>query len=377
MKNIIVFFGGRSCEHDVSVVTGVLTLNCLDKNLYNPIPVYISKTGEWFSGNELFDVSFYKNFNPKKVKKVTLLSNQSGLYYKGVLTKKVCNIDGAINCMHGLNGEDGSISGLLNLHNIPLSSPSLFASSLAIDKEFTKIALKGIGVKTLDYFVLDNKSYQLRCDEVINELICKINFPMIIKPANLGSSIGISVATDKIELFESIKKAFIYDDKLIIEPKLSDFIEVNCAVYKTANETVASEIEKPVSANEILTFSDKYCGFKGGTSREFPAKIPTKTANKIKDITKKIYKSFNCLGIIRVDYLLFNNQVYVNEINTVPGSLSYYLFCDTIKDFTKLLTENIELSIKSFKSYQSRKFEYQSTVLNIDGVKGSKTLTRS
>ncbi len=373
MKNILVFFGGKSCEHDVSVITGVLTLNSLDKNLFNPIPIYVHGNGEWYSGKQLFDVSFYKNFNAKKLVKVTLLSNENALYVKNKRLKKLLTVDCAINCMHGLNGEDGSLAGLLKLHNIPLASPSVFASSLAIDKEFTKIALKGIAVQKLPYEVLNKKEFDQNSKSKLDNLVSAIGFPMIVKPANLGSSIGINKAENVNELNEAINSAFIYDDKLIIEPKLDNFIELNCSAYKSSNGVKISEVERPVSVNEILTFKDKYEGFKGGSAREFPAKIPEKTAKKIKSITKKVYESFDFSGIIRVDYLLKGDQIFLNEINTVPGSLAYYLFSETLSGFTDILSDIVYLAIKDYENYQSKKFDYASSVLYIDGVKNGKS----
>ena len=372
MKNILVFYGGKSCEHDVSIITGVLTLNSLDKNLFNPVPVYIHSDGEWYSGKELFDVTFYKNFNPKKLSKVTLLSNGKTLYKKGKIIKKLYEIYSAVNCMHGLNGEDGSLSGLLKLHNIPLASPDVFGSSLAIDKEFTKIALKGIGVKTLPYAVINKKAYLKNQEEVISDIESKLSYPIIIKPANLGSSIGVCCASDSKELKNRLKNAFIYDDKLLVEPRLENFIELNCGGYRCDEKTVISEVEKPVSLNEILTFKDKYEGFKGGGEREFPAKIPAKITSKVKAITKKVYESFGFSGIIRVDYLLKDGTLYLNEINTVPGSLAHYLFSETLSGFTDILTRLIENSVEQFNSYALRKFEYSSSVLDIKGGKGGK-----
>lgn len=372
MKNILVFYGGKSCEHDVSVVTGVLTLNSLDKNLYNAVPVYITRQGEWFTGEALFDVSFYKNFTEKPLKKVTLLSNDKALYIRGKKLKKLCSCYSAINCVHGLNGEDGSLAGLMKLHGIPLASPDLFGSSLAIDKEYTKFALSGINVNRLGYFKVYEKDYYQDKQKTLSEIENELEYPLIVKPANLGSSIGISSAKDRPSLEKALDLAFVYDDKIIIENMLCDFIELNCAAYKAKDGVVVSMVERPVSIGEILTFQDKYEGFKGGGEREFPANIPDKITAKIQNTTKKIYEAFGYFGIIRIDYLLCNGKVYLNEINTVPGSLAYYLFSDTLKGFTDILSEIIELSVENHLKYLSRKFDYKSSVLKIDGIKGGK-----
>ena len=372
MKNILVFYGGKSCEHDVSIITGVLTLNSLDKNLYNPIPVYLSHSGEWFTGDSLFDVSFYKNFSEKPLKKVTLLSGDSSLYIKGKKLKKLCNTYSAINCLHGLNGEDGSLSGLLKLHGIPLASPDIFSSSLSIDKEYTKFVLSGLKVNKLNCVKLYDYSYYQNKERYLQEIESSLSYPVIVKPANLGSSIGVCSAEDRASLEKAIEGGFIYDDKIIIEQKLSNFIELNCSAYKGKNGVVVSKVERPISASEILTFKDKYEGFKGGGEREFPAKISKKLTEKIQNTTKKIYEELGFFGIIRIDYLLQGEKIYLNEINTVPGSLAYYLFSDTLKGFTEILSEIIELSVQHNLKYLSRKFDYKSSVLKIEGVKGGK-----
>ena len=186
MKNILVFYGGISCEHDVSVVTGVLTLNSLDKEKYNPIPVYVTKNGEWLSGSELFDVAFYKHNDFKKIKRVTLVSGEKSLYLKGRRLKKLADIYCAINCMHGLNGEDGCLAGTLKLLGIPLASPDMFGSSFAIDKEFTKIVLKGLNVKSLPYVSVTKNEYVKDINSLITKIHSSIDYPLILKPANLG-----------------------------------------------------------------------------------------------------------------------------------------------------------------------------------------------
>lgn len=372
MRNILVFYGGLSCEHDVSVITGVLTLNSLDKNKYQAVPVYVSKSGDWFTGESLFDVSFYKRGDFKKLKKVTFLSNEKALYLKGKRLKKLCNVYSIINCMHGLNGEDGCLAGVAKFIGLPIANPDMFGSSFSIDKAFSKIVLKGLNVKTLPYEIITKSEYQNNLESAINKVKLKINYPIILKPANLGSSIGISTANDDESFISSLENAFTYDEKVIIEPMLEDFIELNCACYKDDKQTVVSMVEKPLSLNKILTFSDKYECFKGGSLREFPAKIDVNIAKKIQSFTKKIYNSCDFNGIIRVDFLLKGNDIYCNEINTVPGSLAYYLFTDTVQDFSNLLTKIIEVSVINFNKYISKKFNYSSTVLNVNGAKSPK-----
>lgn len=373
MRNILVFFGGKSVEHEVSIITGVLTLNSLDKTLYNPIPIYVDKEGVFLSGEELFDIGNYKNKNFKKLKKVTLISGSNYIYfvYKNKL-KKGDLIYSAINCMHGLNGEDGALAGLLKLCGIPFASPDLFGSSLSIDKDYTKIFLSGIGVDKLPYVRIMRSNYYEKKETAIRLVERKFSYPVIVKPANLGSSIGISTAKDKLELLSALDRAFLYDDKVIVERELVGFKEINCGAYKYKDKIIVSECEEPITKNEILSFNDKYLGYKTGSNKKFPADIPLDVRNKIRLTTEKIYRKADFNGVIRIDYILFGGKIYVNEINTVPGSLAYYLFVDTIKDFSLFLTNLIEEGVKKYREFLNRRFLYTSNILSGFGTKGSK-----
>ena len=364
MKNIIVFFGGKSVEHDISIITGVLCLNSLDKTLYKPIPIYVDSDGTWYTGEELFDISNFKNNTFKKLKKVTLICGSNKLYIveKNKL-KEELSIYSSINCLHGVNGEDGSIAGLLKLCDIPCASPDLFASSLSIDKDYTKIFLSGLNIDKLTCVRLLRNSFYEKKDTAIKLVERKYKYPVIIKPATLGSSIGIDVANNSEELALKLELAFKYDDKVIVEKALTDFKEVNCAAYKLGEKIIVSECEEPITKNDILSFSDKYMGSKTGSCRIMPANLPKNISDKIKNITEKIYRKGDFFGIVRIDFLLKDDKIYVNEINTVPGSLAYYLFVDTFKDFSFLLTQLINESIKKHQSYKKRVFDFKSQVL--------------
>lgn len=366
MKSVGVFFGGKSVEHDISVITGVLISNALIKAGYEAVPVYLSHSGKWYTGNELLDVENYKNLNESRLTEVLLLPAENGLYSvkKQKKIKRICNLSVAINCMHGERGEDGSLAGLLKMCAIPLASPSVLPSSISMDKRFTKIFLKGIGVKALPYictgFLSDYK-----------ELKERVKYPVIIKPNKLGSSIGISEANDFEELKKGINEALRYGDLAVIEPKLTNFIEINCACYKNSlGKIVVSECEKPTGVKDVLSFEDKYCGGK----REFPANIKKSVSDKIKRTAEKIYKEGDFSGVIRIDFFYSEGNVLVNEINSVPGSLSYYLFSKTITDFKGVLKEIITVAEREYAKEMSYKKKFDSCVLNITGGKSSKRL---
>ncbi len=365
MKSVAVFFGGKSVEHDISILSGVMTLNSIDKTKFNPIPIYVDKSGEWFSGQTLFDLDGYKNLEMKKLKKVCIVEGQNSLYQvKGKKLKKIDNIYCAVNCLHGERGEDGCLSGLLNMCNIPITSSDVLPSAISMDKSFTKVALKGFGVPTL-------KSITVKSVREVDKVLKRFDFPLIVKPNLLGSSIGITKATDKASLLVGISNALKYGESAIIEPFLQDFIEINCAVFRDENGIInISECERPIARDKILSFGDKYEDGK----REFPAKIDVELSKKIKKMTLKVYEGLNFDGVIRIDYFVVNNKVYLNEINSVPGSLSYYLFYDTMKGFSKMLTKLIMASERKFLYKNNAITEYNSGILVSFGSKGAKHL---
>lgn len=368
MKNVAVFFGGKSTEHDVSVITGVLTLNALRKTCYQVVPVYIDKKGDFYTGELLFDLDEFKNLKTKKLTKITFLPNDNTLYKKkNNKLKPALKISSVINCCHGGDGENGNYSGLIESLGIAICSPEALPSALFMDKRKTKFALKGIGVNALDYVYTKTMS-------VTEKEVLKLGFPVIVKPVDLGSSIGVKPINRYEDLRGAISFALKYSSGVIIEPCLKDFTEMNCAVYKNSlGDIVVSECEKPIGRTEILSFNDKYVN----GSREFPANISLGLSKKIKSIAKKIYNSYFNIGVIRIDFFVKDNKVFVNEVNTVPGSLSYYLFSNTLKDFSVMLEELIKAGEQRHNKKQALETTYNSGILSGLGSKGAKHLKKN
>ena len=364
MKTVGVFFGGQSVEHDVSVITGVMTLNSIDREKYNPLPIYVDKEGVWYTGESLFDLDGFSSLNLKTLTRVCLTGGDNTLYAinKNRL-KPIDKLAVAVNCMHGERGEDGSLSGVLSMNKIPLASPDILASSVCMDKRFTKIFLKGVGVRCLPSVYAEKEEDLLIVEE-------KLGFPVVVKPNKLGSSIGVTVAKD----FEELRRAFLiclrYGFGAIIERKLENFIEINCAAYRENCGIAISECEKPTGGKEFLSFGDKYVSGK----REFPANIERGVRDRIRKTTEKIYRELALCGVIRIDYFVVEKTVYVNEINTVPGSLAFYLFSNTMKGFSKMLNKMIELSLKRFAEQTTFITRFDSGILTGFGAKGSKHL---
>ena len=371
LKKVLFLFGGKSCERDISVITGVLCSNSVDKTRYSPVPVYITEDG-WFTGEKLCDPSFYKQRDTSGLKKVAVLPCSEALYdvTSGKL-KKMFDVYCAVNCCHGMNGEDGTLAGLFKLCRIPFASPDVMASSVFMDKAAGKYYLAGANIPVLPFYSFTGERYfgnRELCAVLVEK---KIGFPCIIKPANLGSSIGISIAKNREEFKISVERALRFDDKILIEPALKNFTEINCAAYAKNGKIIVSECENPKFNGEFLTFSDKYSsGLKNTVYREFPADIPDKTAAKIKELTLAIYKKSFITGVIRADFLVSEDgEVFVNEVNTVPGSLALYLFRDSPARYGEVLTDLIEEGVRANRAYLNRTFTFGSDVLSNTGAK--------
>ncbi|MBQ9709930.1 MAG: ATP-grasp domain-containing protein [Clostridia bacterium] len=369
-KRVLVAFGGRSCEHDISIITGVLVLNSLPKDEYEPLPVYITDSG-WFTGEQAFDLAFFKGRDTGKMKRVVPLLGEGRIcVLSGKRLKDVGEVYCAVNCLHGLNGEDGSFAGVMRMCNIPLSSPDMLASSVFMDKAASKVFLEGMGVPCLPYKVIKNKAFFQNRGLILNLTERQIGFPCIVKPARLGSSIGIKRASTKAELALAIEHALRYDGKIIVERALDGFVEINCAAFRSGGRVIVSECERPIASGDVLTFADKYkSGLTQQAIREFPANISEQLSRKIRDITACVYRKMGISGIVRMDFLLCNNEVYLNEVNTVPGSLALYLFKQKTSEYSELLKELIEEGVREHRDYESGTFTYPTDVLNGIGSK--------
>lgn len=364
MKSVAVIFGGQSTEHDVSCITGVLTTNAVDYFKYKVTPIFISREGKWFTGEILKDIAFYKTPDYKKLKQVTIVAGDNTLYeVKRGKLKKIENIACAINCTHGEGGEDGSIYGLLSLSGIAVVGSGITASGIAIDKIATKQALAGIRVKTLPYLLVDSDGDLIKAET-------KLGYPMIVKPVTQGSSIGVNKATDRKGLEKSVLKAKKFDQRVMVEKCAQNFFEINVAIYRGEKDLNVSLCEMPKTTSEFLTFEDKYIS----GERVFPAPISDGLSNKIRSIAKKVYLALNFSGVIRIDFIVSGGEVFVNEINSVPGSMAYYLFYENIKGFTYMLTDMIECALQDFNKKSTLIKKFDCSVLEIKSAKGGKRL---
>ena len=367
MKNIIVLCGGKSAEHDISLVTANLVLNSIDREKYNVYPIVVDNENKWFYIKDLKN-----NINKNLPKTEIFLKIGENVLYKkmGLFFKKITNVDCAILCHHGLNGEDGTIQGLLELCGIPYTSSGVLSSSITMDKVVMKLLFEKFDFNVIDYDYFNNDDYELNNHGVIKRIVKKLDFPIIVKPANLGSSIGISVANNEEELRKSIKVALNFDNKILVEKAKTDFKEINCAVLGYKNDIIVSSLEQPLSWKEFLTFDEKYINSdKKCEKRIYPAKIDKKIENQIKKVSEEIFKKFELSGVVRIDYIVKDDEVFVNEINSIPGSLAYYLFEKENLCFAEIIDKLIDIAIKKHEEKQNLTYAYKSNVLEKREIK--------
>ena len=387
MYNTLVFFGGKSAEHDISVITGIQLLENIDRTLYNVFPIYIHSDVTFLYGKNLEKIENYQNLNRKQVKKAIFFPNDKNLYIKTRFgLKKICTCDVAILCCHGLNGEDGTLQGLLELSDIPYTSSGVLSSSVSMDKVvmkrmFESLCLPVVQWQYLNVFEIENKKNSVKKE--IEERVSKLNFPIIVKPANLGSSIGINFCNNLKETINAVNIAKEYDDKIILEEAVKPLKEINCSCLGDETTVYASELEEPISFKDFLTFDEKYLTEKSSKiktdqnqkvknkketsriERKFPAELSLEITEKIKNFSKIIFKEFCCKGVVRIDYLVNEktNEVFVNEINSIPGSMSYYLWEEKYT-YPELIDQLVTIAIKTKKQQNRKKFCYSSQVLN-------------
>ena len=325
--DVAVVFGGVSNEHEVSVITGTMTCNVLKKAGKSVLPIYLTREGEMRAGEDLADINVFKGSDFSAFCLASVCRGGVVLFNKRGKPKCVAAIGCALNCCHGGAGEGGGISGLFETYGIPLASAGLFESAAFIDKYYTKLVLQSLGVNVAKYGYSRDIAGAIAAAE-------ELGYPVIVKPCKLGSSIGIEKANDEKELISALKTAFALDDGVLIEEFLSPRREINCAAYFAEGRVITSQCEEVFTSGDLLSYDDKYSG---GGSRAFPADLPQETASFIRGETERIYKALSFRGIVRFDYIIRDGDIFVSEINTVPGSLSQYLLSDSYAAFGNVL----------------------------------------
>ena len=370
-----IIIGGKSVEHDISILSGLQVYHALNKEKYEPTIFYLTKENIWLTGKALEDLITYKNNNFSKCNQIYFYQEKGKVHYQIVNKKgKSKEIDVFIPVLHGDGTEDGTISAFLDLLNVPYTSSSLTSSSIAQDKIYTKQILQAENIPTLPFVKMTCDTYY---PEILKEINEKINYPVIIKPARLGSSIGITTANSEDALRKGIEEGLKFGPRLLIEPKLTDFKEYNLALYKEGNNIKYSCIEEVKKIDEILSFTDKYeriDKLDDSSNRIIPAIISDEMEQHIKDICTKAYYALDMRGVVRIDCILdvTTNNIYINEINTIPGSFAFYLFDKAGISFPKLIDVAIKQAILSKQANEQYLKVFTSSVLSKKGTKLTK-----
>lgn len=404
---LAVIFGGRACEHDVSVVSALQCMAAVDTAQYELIPVYITREGAWYTGEALRKIEFLRDFDPRAQDVIRVypdVTSGSGallaMRQKHLLWGKPqlvveARIDVALPVLHGMNGEDGAVQGLLELMNVPYTSSGLVGSSVGMDKIAMRELFRGCGFPTLESAWLTRDEWEADADAVIARLEGALPYPMFVKPANLGSSIGIARAEDKAALREGVEIALSYDRRVLVERCVADRKEVNCAALGFGADVQASVCEMPLSWEDFLTFEEKYLGggktpVKGSSptknatpqkaagmeslKRRIPAPIGEEMTRRVQQLAVDIFRALDCRGVARIDFMLEGENLFVNEINTIPGSLAFYLWEASGMKYPQLIDRMVELAFRAHAEKNRSVFAFDSNLLRQAalGGKGAK-----
>jgi D-alanine-D-alanine ligase len=395
---VAVLFGGKSTEHEISIISAIQAIGHINKEKYEVIPVYMTKENDFYVGEDVGKIEEYTHIPQLLAKstqviwvkdkdKVSLVRYPQKKFGNNVMN----TVDVAFPIVHGTNVEDGTLQGFLATLGLPVVGCDVLSSAVGMNKYVMKTVLKDNGIP-----VLDCKCYTWKDYEDVDSLVEKIEkafaYPVIIKPLNLGSSIGIKKASNRDSLLEALELGFEFSKKILVEPAITDLKEINCAVLGDYESAQASECEEPINSDEILSFEDKYIGgAKGGAKgaktggskgmaslkRKIPADITSEMRDEIRKMAVDAFTCLGCSGVSRIDFMLDQStgKVYLNEINTIPGSLSFYLWEPLGMKYETLLNSMIELALKADRESHKVVYSFETNVLegvHFGGAKGSK-----
>lgn len=399
--NVGVIFGGRSVENEISVLTAIQAMEAIDTAKYDITPIYITKQGHWYTGEELRQSQNYKDMERllEKCEQVYLrpIYGDNHLYRvrKPLFGSDiVATIDVILPALHGTNCEDGSFQGTIEMTGIPYAGCNVLASANGMDKITMKMILAQSGIPVIDYVWFSDKEWFDREAATIERVEQQLGYPVIVKPADSGSSVGIKAVHNREELKEAVENAISYSKRIIVEHLVEQLKEINCSVLGNYYECEASVCEAPIRSGEILSYEDKYLGggakgAKGGvkesrgmhsTVREIPARLPEQQTEFIRTKAVETFKALACDGVARIDFMIDekDQQIYVNEINTIPGSLSFYLWEATGVGFDELVERLINIAFERKRDSSFKTTSYKENIFNysLGGAKGAKGAKR-
>ncbi len=388
--NIGVFFGGRSTEHEISVISANQAMHAIDSERYDITPIYITKQGHLYTGEALMDIAAYRDIPAllSRCKEVYMrpVYGDYNLYStkKSLLSKEPkveATLDVVIPVLHGANGEDGSFQGILQASGIPFAGCDVLSSANGMDKITMKMILRASGIPVVDFVWFTDHQWFTKRDQIIEQIEKELGYPVIIKPSNLGSSVGIGRADNREQLIMKVGEAEKYSSRLIVEHLVEQLQEINCSVLGDADEYMTSVLEEPIKTGDILSYEDKYMGGSKGakgmqaSAKKIPADLPDDLTKKIQFLAGETFRVLGCHGVSRVDVIVDkkDNSVYVNEINTIPGSLSFYLWEASGISFTELMNRLVSLALKRNRDASKKTLSFDQNIFALGGgTKGAK-----
>jgi len=396
MKTTVAFiFGCRSVEHEVSIISAVQAMRAVNRVKYDVLPIYVTKSGEMYTSDKMLEIEPFRDMKTLIAESEPVTMIKSGgdvvlhfLRQKMFKKKEDIVINVAFPVVHGTNCEDGTLQGYLEFLGLPYVGCDVLSSAVGMDKAVFKYVMQAAGLPVLDCKCFYAREYAENKEAIIESAEKEIGYPMIVKPVNLGSSVGISKAKDRAALIDAIELAVSFSDKVLIEHAVTAIREINCSVVGDTDECMASVCEEPFMNDEILSYEDKYMG--GGKSsgnakgmaslsRKIPADISEEKSGEIRELACKVFKALGAAGVVRIDFIIDteSDKVYVNEINTIPGSLSFYLWEKTDLPYGKLIDKLISLAFRRSRNRENLTFTIDTNILSgvsfgAKGAKGSK-----
>lgn len=386
---VAVMYGGKSVEHEVSVISGIQALMNIDTDKYETIPVYITKQNEFYVGDDIGKIEAYKDIDGllSRSQKVVWVNEGDKVVLSPYPKKmfggmKDIEVDVAFPVVHGTNEEDGTLVGFLKTLGVPFVGCDVTSAAVGMDKYIQKCVLKDVDIPVLDCVCFHEDDYA-DIEKLLDIAESKVGYPAIIKPVNSGSSVGISMARNRQELTESIDDAFTYASIVLVEHGIEKLKEINCSVLGDDSGAKASILEEPFHTKDILSYKDKYesNGAKSGGSkgmasvqRKIPADLPEETTKQIQEYAVRAFKALGCNGVVRIDFMIdeSDGKLYFNEINTIPGSLSFYLWEPSGIPYKELLDQLIQLALKRARKFQNLTFTFDTNILNSASFGGAK-----
>lgn len=381
---VAVIFGGRSVEHEVSIISALQAISNMDAEKYDITPVYLTKENEFFTGEYIWNIEEYRNIDRLLINstRVTFINEKDRYYIVNYPQKRLGSrlkkeIDIVLPIVHGTNVEDGTLMGYLKTMGIPFAGCDLTCSVIGMDKYVQKLVFRDNGIPALECLRFNMDDYR-DVDGIVKKIEEKFGYPVIAKPVNSGSSVGISVADNKDELTDCIDTAFSFANTILVERAIKNLQEINCSVVGDTEDAGASLCEEPFHSDEILSYEDKYLsGGKGkktggaskgmaSVARKIPADIPDEMTKKIQEMAVRAFRALGCCGVVRFDFMIDkdSSEIFINEVNTIPGSLSFYLWEPAGVTYTELLDKIISLALKRTRDEKRVTFSFETNILD-------------